>query len=56
MSEPTLQDVLDRLDQMEKRLNERIDSMSRRLTGIENRLTSSEQLLIKLTAASPVPV
>ncbi|MCY4421816.1 MAG: hypothetical protein OXC06_01965 [Acidimicrobiaceae bacterium] len=56
MAEPTLQDVMDRLDRMEKRLDGRIDSVNRRLTGIENRLTSMEQVIIKLTAASPVPV
>ncbi|MCY4423008.1 MAG: hypothetical protein OXC06_08060 [Acidimicrobiaceae bacterium] len=56
MAEPTLQDVMDRLDRMEERLDGRIDSVNRRLTGIENRLTSMGQVIIKLTAASPVPV
>ena len=56
MSEPTIQDVLDRLDVMEKRLDQRIDGVYRRLTGIENRLTTMEQTVLKLVAASSVPV
>ena len=59
MAEPTIQDVLDRLDKIDGRLDgmdKRIDSVFHRLTGIENRRASSEQVLIKLAAASPVPV
>ena len=52
MSEPTNQDLLDAINALDKR----IDSVYHRLTGIENRLASSEQVLIKLAAASPVPV
>lgn len=55
-TEPTIQDVLDRLDAMETRLDQRIDAIYRRLTGIENRLASLEQTTIKLVAASAVPV
>lgn len=43
-------------EEMEKRLNSRIDGVYHRLTGIENRLTAVEQLLIKMAAAAPVPV
>ena len=63
VTEPTIRDVIARIDKMDKRLTERLDkidgrldSMNRRLNGLENRVAATEQLLIKLTAASPVPV
>ena len=55
-TKPTLQTVLDRLDEMDQRITSRLDSMNRRINGLENRVASVEQVLIKLTAASPVPV
>lgn len=56
VSDPTNRDLLDAIQSLEERLDKRIDSVNHRLTGIENRLATLEQTVLKLVSASPVPV